>query len=80
MRALLRTHKGERPEPRHTPLRAGHPHSPAPEGSVCTRVLGLSVLKQLEDPGAEETPGRSDLKSWVCLRPWLVLDATEEGA
>lgn len=46
----------------------------------CPSVLGLSVWKQLKDPGVEEAPGWSELKSWGCLGPWLVLDAMEEGA
>lgn len=41
-------------------------------------MLGLSVLKQVEDLEVEETPGWSDLLSQACLDPWLVLDVTEK--
>lgn len=47
---------------------------------VCLNVLGLSVLKQLEDLEVEEMPGQSDLQPRLCLGPWLVLDVTEKSA
>lgn len=47
--------------------------SPPPTFFVCLNVSGLLALKQLEDLEVN-TPGWSDLQSWVCLGPRLLED------